>query len=70
MSKSSSQSTSPDYNDPRWNQAVVKELDTDNWGVVVEVCVKFGHEGARVMWTHDGSISWAPFLCLEYVYTP
>lgn len=37
------------------------------WGYVVEIVKKWRLEGARVIWTHTGEISWTPLSCLEKV---
>jgi len=46
---------------------VVKLWDSDEWGHVVEVVHRWEWDGARVLWTSTGDISWTPLLCLVLV---
>ena len=49
---------------------VVRLRGDDPWGTVVEVCYKWSHDGARVLWTGTGEIMWAPLNCLSLMYSP
>ena len=49
---------------------VVRLRDDDLWGTVIEVCYKWSHDGARVLWTGSGEIMWAPLNCLSLMYSP
>ena len=48
---------------------VVRLRGDDPWGIVVEICHKWKHDGARVMWTGSGEIAWAPLHCLKLMYS-
>ncbi len=43
----------------------VRLNESDYFGVIEEVIEKYGHWGARVMWTSYGEISWTPLVCIE-----
>lgn len=43
----------------------VRLYGSDDWGHVVEVVHRWDLDGARVLWTGTGEISWTPLVCLE-----
>ena len=47
--------------------ALVALKDSTEFGTVVEIEKKWGHEGAWIMWTHTGRLAWSPIACLDFL---
>jgi hypothetical protein len=44
---------------------VVTLVDTNFFGTIIELKSRYGHRGARVLWTSTGEIAWTPLRCIE-----